>query len=104
MGRPNWQGANNQILNRLVRTRFTPANYNQDEACSVCLEEFKADDEVITLPCNARHIFHSHCIVEWLTRNNVCPLCKQPIEGKSFLMIVQPRVFRTKSGTRDSNN
>jgi hypothetical protein len=35
MMRPNWTGANNQILNRLVRTRFTPENYNEDEACSV---------------------------------------------------------------------
>ena len=79
MGRPNWQGANNQILNRLVRTRFTPANYNRDEACSVCLDEFKENDEVITLPCSDRHIFHAHCIKEWLQRNNICPLCKEPV-------------------------
>lgn len=79
MNRPNWTGANNQLLDRLVRTRFTPANFNRDEACSVCLEDFKENDEVITLPCSDRHIFHSQCILEWLPRNNACPLCKEPV-------------------------
>jgi len=83
MGRPNWQGANNRVLTNLVRTRFTPANYNQDEACSICLEEFKTDDEVITLPCSNRHIFHSSCILEWLPRNNACPLCKEAVSEEN---------------------
>ncbi|CAI2377910.1 unnamed protein product [Moneuplotes crassus] len=84
INRPNWNGANNQILDRLIRTRFTPANYNQNEACSVCLEEFKEEDEIITLPCNGRHIFHTHCILEWLPRNNVCPLCKEPVSVENI--------------------
>ena len=79
LNRPNWNGANNQLLNRLVRTRYTPANYNNDEACSVWLDEFKEEDEIITLPCSDRHIFHSKCILEWLPRNNVCPLWKEPV-------------------------
>ncbi|CAI2378074.1 unnamed protein product [Moneuplotes crassus] len=84
MNRPNWTGANNQMLNRLVRTNFTPENYNEDEACPVCLEEFKEEDEIITLPCNGRHIFHTKCILEWLPRNNACPLCKEPVSIESI--------------------
>lgn len=84
MNRPNWNGANNQILNRLVRTRFTPENYNQNEAWSVCLEEFKPEDEIITLPWNGRHIFHTQCILEWLPRNNACPLCKEPVSMENI--------------------
>lgn len=79
MAQPQWQGANNQLLNRLVRTRFNAANYNQEEACSICLEDFKEEDEVITLPCSGHHIFHSQCILEWLPRNNACPLCKEAV-------------------------
>jgi hypothetical protein len=43
------------------------------------LAEFKQEDEIIKLPCDQRHIFHSICIQEWLKKNNSCPLCKKPI-------------------------
>jgi hypothetical protein len=26
------------------------------------------------MPCS--HIFHQHCIFQWLHRNTVCPLCR----------------------------
>lgn len=84
LGRPNWRGANNTILGDLVRNRFNPANYNQDEACSICLEDFKEDDEIITLPCNKNHIFHAQCILEWLPQNNACPLCKEPVSKETL--------------------
>lgn len=99
---PNWQGANNRVLNNLVRTRFTPANYNENEACSICLEEFKEDEEVITLPWSSRyapsqlsnylnrHIFHSKCILEWLPRSNACPLWKEPVSMESIQNQIQP--------------
>jgi Spx/MgsR family transcriptional regulator len=34
------------------------------------LAEFKQEDEIIKLPCDQRHIFHSICIQEWLKKNN----------------------------------
>ena len=53
-----------------------------DDSCSICLEDFKLNDECIVLDCNEnKHIFHKgneNCsgIKTWLERNNTCPMCR----------------------------
>ncbi|KAK4429772.1 E3 ubiquitin-protein ligase RING1-like [Sesamum alatum] len=44
------------------------------EPCSICLEEFSDGVHGTRLPC--RHMFHENCILRWLRRNHVCPLCR----------------------------
>ncbi|EAR86753.2 zinc finger, C3HC4 type (RING finger) protein (macronuclear) [Tetrahymena thermophila SB210] len=44
---------------------------NQQE-CSICLEQYQAQDEVCKLQC--RHIFHKNCINLWFKQKNYCPL------------------------------
>ncbi|KAL8448235.1 hypothetical protein Emag_004003 [Eimeria magna] len=54
--------------------------------CSICLEEFVANDNVRVLQA-CGHVFHKRafvahansCIDIWLLRNAVCPNCKAPI-------------------------
>uniref|UniRef100_A0A7S4B5Z0 RING-type domain-containing protein n=1 Tax=Chrysotila carterae TaxID=13221 RepID=A0A7S4B5Z0_CHRCT len=42
------------------------------ENCCICLESFSFGDCVRRLPC--KHIFHEHCIDEWLTHcSDICP-------------------------------
>lgn len=53
------------------------ATEGEKNCCSICLEEFKIDQEVRVSPCS--HIFHLGCIDAWLTIRNVCPNCKQEI-------------------------
>lgn len=42
--------------------------------CSICLEELPMGLQVTRMPCS--HVFHSDCIVEWLKRSGLCPLCR----------------------------
>ncbi|GMI67412.1 hypothetical protein HRI_000410500 [Hibiscus trionum] len=42
--------------------------------CSICLEEFKADEEGSEMPCE--HVFHSGCVEKWLRMNGSCPVCR----------------------------
>ena len=30
--------------------------------CMICLEEYQIEAQVITLPCNSNHTFHSECL------------------------------------------
>jgi hypothetical protein len=45
-----------------------------DKECSICLEEFKKDEELTEIECN--HYFHSECINDWFKSNGTCPLCR----------------------------
>ncbi|XP_010544830.1 PREDICTED: E3 ubiquitin-protein ligase RNF6-like [Tarenaya hassleriana] len=45
-----------------------------DETCMICLDDFVFGQEVTSLPCF--HEFHDGCVVKWLERSHVCPLCR----------------------------
>lgn len=66
---------------------ITPSAVDSNEAaheeeCAVCLESFKAGDEIRSLPC--KHEFHASCVDSWLLGQleqphhllPTCPLCK----------------------------
>ncbi|XP_065151308.2 RING finger protein 150a [Paramisgurnus dabryanus] len=45
--------------------------------CAVCIEDYKPNDVVRTLPC--RHVFHKNCVDPWLQDHRTCPMCKMNI-------------------------
>ena len=50
----------------------------QGQECIICLDEFKDGEDYVTpMACDARHVFHSNCIQEWLGNKQNCPLCKK---------------------------
>lgn len=48
-----------------------------DDDCSICRETFQASDDKTFLTCS--HVYHTHCINEWLVRRNTCPICRERI-------------------------
>lgn len=51
-------------------------SYSKTTECNVCLCEFVDGEQLRTLPCC--HSYHVPCIDEWLKRNAICPVCRQP--------------------------
>ncbi|XP_064353777.1 RING finger protein 122 isoform X1 [Dromaius novaehollandiae] len=49
------------------------------QTCAVCLEDFRAREELGVLPC--QHAFHRRCLVKWLEVRCVCPMCNKPMAG-----------------------
>lgn len=47
--------------------------------CSICLEEFKADELPATPPCG--HLFHHLCLERWTQAKGNCPECKAPVHS-----------------------
>ncbi|KAM7238797.1 hypothetical protein CapIbe_010317 [Capra ibex] len=45
--------------------------------CPVCLLEFEEAETAIEMPCH--HLFHSNCILPWLSKTNSCPLCRHEL-------------------------
>ncbi|MCD7460249.1 hypothetical protein HAX54_043149 [Datura stramonium] len=56
-----------------------------DETCPVCQEELKDENEVITTYCS--HVFHTRCLLPWLSKKNTCPTCRAvyPLHYSPFL-------------------
>lgn len=49
----------------------------QQYHCSICVEDFKMEDEVIALS-KCRHFFHKQCLGEWIAVKPLCPNCRKP--------------------------
>ncbi|XP_058106125.1 E3 ubiquitin-protein ligase SIRP1-like isoform X3 [Magnolia sinica] len=47
--------------------------------CAVCLDEIRARQMVINLPCS--HTYHSHCLLPWLNVHSHCPYCRTNVQS-----------------------
>lgn len=47
----------------------------EEDGCPICLEEY--DDENPKLMTKCEHHFHLACILEWMERSDICPVCDQ---------------------------
>lgn len=82
---PRRRGQNNDFLDTVAIDRLPRKEWCAKDAetsdkptCSICLGDYSIGDTLITLPCG--HMNHVDCIVPWLGRRNVCPMCRQRIE------------------------
>ncbi|KAG7364913.1 ring finger domain containing protein [Nitzschia inconspicua] len=69
--------ASTKALRQLPTIRVSPEELSDpnNRECCVCLENHMLDERVTRLPC--AHIFHSHCILDWLTHHScTCPVCR----------------------------
>ena len=51
------------------------------DECSICLDAFHSDDQVVRLPCGGEHHFHRQCMDHWLFEKSTCPLCDETLLG-----------------------
>uniref|UniRef100_A0A7N0UIQ9 RING-type E3 ubiquitin transferase n=1 Tax=Kalanchoe fedtschenkoi TaxID=63787 RepID=A0A7N0UIQ9_KALFE len=49
-----------------------------DGTCSVCLDEFEDEADVLRTAC--AHYFHDKCISVWLMRKASCPICRSHMQ------------------------
>jgi len=66
--------ASNENLNQLIDIIFTLSKDEPETSCTICKEEIKPEEKLVTLPCNGSPVFHSKCILDWLKKNNIYPL------------------------------
>jgi hypothetical protein len=72
---PKIPPASTEYIDALMRFRYKATGKLNEEECPICAEEFEMDCIVVKLP-NCGHIFHSHCVVDWLNRKCTCPVCR----------------------------
>lgn len=75
------RAGNNTMLDQLPCRRASKSDAKSDATCAICLEDFRANQSVTTLPC--KHEYHKSCILKWLKSCDApsCPTCKAPVLG-----------------------
>lgn len=68
------------VLKSLRKEKF--GSMHTADTCIICLEKFKEDEFIAELPCDGRHMFHYHCLEQWLHNKVQCPLCKQALRPR----------------------
>jgi len=73
------RGLTKEQIDNLATRTYDQASLDGEvgRACSVCINEYAQGNKLRRLPCS--HEFHIHCIDRWLSENNTCPICRQPI-------------------------
>lgn len=82
------------LISKLVKLKYSHEDLQGNNECAIWLEEFIKAQEVIVLPCDERHYFHSPCLKRWLKENLSWPLWKDEI---SIPKITRQRSFRRGS-------
>jgi hypothetical protein len=58
-----------QIKDALINAANLKFDYQGgDDSCSICFEDYLPGEDIIRLPCDRRHYFHSACIGEWVKK------------------------------------
>ena len=65
------------IKNNLPKKKFMK-NKDMESTCAICIEDFKNNQNVYSLPCS--HIFHIHCLNKELENRQKCPICRKDIK------------------------
>lgn len=66
--------ASAEAISSLKELMVTPKHVEANEGCSVCKDDYTADEKVLQLPC--QHLFHTECCLPWLKQHNSCPTCR----------------------------
>jgi len=53
--------------------RRVATNIDTHSSCTICLDGFNIEDELVTTPC--LHVYHTACLVPWLSESDTCPTC-----------------------------
>jgi len=72
------------IVNSVIRKKSRAYDSEKDavvDTCSICLEKFEENDGkmIAELNCSSKHIYHVECLKEWVKKNDICPMCREPI-------------------------
>jgi len=69
-----------------IRSTLDYQNTETSEHCIICLENYARGQELISgIKCS--HTFHANCLMGWLEKHDVCPVCRKPM--------ITPSEYRT---------
>jgi len=46
--------------------------------CVICFFEYKEGEILCEMKCHKSHVLHENCLIEWLKKQAICPICRAP--------------------------
>ncbi|KAM7501871.1 hypothetical protein LguiB_000775 [Lonicera macranthoides] len=69
--------ASKVAVESLPTIEIADVHIDSESHCAVCKEAFLLGSEAREMPC--KHIYHSDCILPWLSLRNSCPVCRHEL-------------------------
>ncbi|KAL2488909.1 putative E3 ubiquitin-protein ligase [Forsythia ovata] len=73
--------ASKSSIESMPTINIDSSHVNSDLHCAVCKEAFTLGSEAREMPC--KHIYHSDCILPWLSLRNSCPVCRHELPSEA---------------------
>jgi len=84
-----------------VCKKLEPKQLQSQENCAICWEKFDATCRQL----NCSHIFHLHCIQQWIEREKTCPTCRYDLlKNKTAHQVREEDGSSGRSGSSDENS
>lgn len=74
--------ASRSSIDAMPTIKISNRHLRSDSHCPVCKDKFELGSEARQMPCN--HLYHSECIVPWLSQHNSCPVCRQELPAQGL--------------------
>ncbi|XP_065627725.1 E3 ubiquitin-protein ligase RDUF2 isoform X2 [Quercus suber] len=79
-GRPENPPASKAAIESLPTIEIVETHVSAESHCAVCKEQFELGSDAREMPC--KHIYHSDCILPWLSLRNSCPVCRHELPSE----------------------
>ncbi|XP_061337955.1 E3 ubiquitin-protein ligase RDUF2-like [Gastrolobium bilobum] len=69
--------ASKAAIESMPTVEIAEAEVETETHCAVCKEAFELGSKAREMPC--KHLYHSDCILPWLSMRNSCPVCRHEL-------------------------
>lgn len=77
VGRFEHPPASKAAVDSMPTVKIEDTHIVADSHCPVCQDAFELGSEAREMPC--KHLYHSDCILPWLSMRNSCPVCRHEL-------------------------
>lgn len=81
IGRYDQRPAAKSSVEAMPTIELDQTHIAESSHCAVCKEAFELGSEAREMPC--KHLYHSDCILPWLSIRNSCPVCRHELPTDS---------------------
>ncbi|XP_019171945.1 PREDICTED: probable E3 ubiquitin-protein ligase RHC2A [Ipomoea nil] len=77
LGRMEDPPASKAAIESMPTIEILDSHIETEPHCAVCKDAFELGNEAREMPC--KHLYHSDCILPWLSLRNSCPVCRHQL-------------------------